>query len=341
MKLQILQLLLVYIGICTAYTVLKQHELKYFSDKKNVELLDPENENGLLYPILKPRLPGSKGSKEVRDHIISFFETLDAGWNIEQDAFVSETPTGPMNFTNLIITRDAPSSESDLKRLTLVAHYDSKAEPEGFIGAIDSAYPCALLMYLAAQVDTMLTEHWSTGTDSLGLQLVFLDGEEAIKDWTDTDSIYGARHLASRWESEKLLESIDLFVLLDLLGSSNPSIYSFYASSHVYHEHLQAIEKTLRRNKLLKSRRGAPSWFRRAKRFEVAGQLGDDHVPFVERGVSVLHLIPVPFPDTWHTIKDTGKSLDPVACHDWALIMTAFVAEYMNLTGFVSGNSEL
>ena len=29
------------------------------------------------------------------------------------------------------------------------------------------------------------------------LQLVFLDGEEAIMRWTDTDSIYGARHLAS------------------------------------------------------------------------------------------------------------------------------------------------
>jgi len=25
------------------------------------------------------------------------------------------------------------------------------------------------------------------------LQLVFFDGEEAFKDWTDTDSIYGAR----------------------------------------------------------------------------------------------------------------------------------------------------
>ena len=26
------------------------------------------------------------------------------------------------------------------------------------------------------------------------LQLLFLDGEEAFKDWTDTDSIYGARY---------------------------------------------------------------------------------------------------------------------------------------------------
>jgi len=28
------------------------------------------------------------------------------------------------------------------------------------------------------------------------LQLVFFDGEEAFRDWTDTDSVYGARSVA-------------------------------------------------------------------------------------------------------------------------------------------------
>ena len=32
--------------------------------------------------------------------------------------------------------------------------------------------------------------------DDMTLQLVFFDGEEAFKDWTDTDSIYGARYVA-------------------------------------------------------------------------------------------------------------------------------------------------
>lgn len=32
--------------------------------------------------------------------------------------------------------------------------------------------------------------------DDMTLQLVFFDGEEAFKDWTDTDSIYGARCIA-------------------------------------------------------------------------------------------------------------------------------------------------
>jgi len=29
------------------------------------------------------------------------------------------------------------------------------------------------------------------------LQLIFFDGEEAFKDWTDTDSIYGARFVTT------------------------------------------------------------------------------------------------------------------------------------------------
>jgi len=32
------------------------------------------------------------------------------------------------------------------------------------------------------------------------LQLIFFDGEEAFVHWTDTDSIYGARHLAAQME---------------------------------------------------------------------------------------------------------------------------------------------
>lgn len=32
------------------------------------------------------------------------------------------------------------------------------------------------------------------------LQLVFFDGEEAFEEWTDTDSLYGSRHLAELME---------------------------------------------------------------------------------------------------------------------------------------------
>lgn len=38
---------------------------------------------------------------------------------------------------------------------------------------------------------------------NLGLMLVFFDGEEAFQQWTDTDSLYGSRHLAAKWEKTR------------------------------------------------------------------------------------------------------------------------------------------
>lgn len=86
-------------------------------------------------------------------------------------------------------------------RLALVAHYDSKYTPAGFIGAIDSAAPCAMIMHAARSVDRALTKKWEAmeAEGSLGLeeekgvQIIFLDGEEAFLSWTDTDSLYGSR----------------------------------------------------------------------------------------------------------------------------------------------------
>jgi len=32
------------------------------------------------------------------------------------------------------------------------------------------------------------------------LKFIFFDGEEAFEEWGPEDSIYGARHLAAKWE---------------------------------------------------------------------------------------------------------------------------------------------
>ena len=85
------------------------------------------------------------------------------------------------------------------------------------------------------------------------LQFIFFDGEEAFKTWTATDSIYGARHLAGKWEQPYVygnyhgtfLDRIDIFVLLDLLGAKNPQLYSLNPKTHVrsYHFYKMAIHK--------------------------------------------------------------------------------------------------
>ncbi|KAJ2247861.1 hypothetical protein GGI13_004884, partial [Coemansia sp. RSA 455] len=51
-----------------------------------------------------------------------------------------------------------------------------------------------------------------------------------------------------------------------------------------------------------------------------AGRVEDDHVPFVERNVPVLHLISVPFPKVWHTMQDDATALDQGVVGDMSLL---------------------
>ncbi|ODV89648.1 hypothetical protein CANCADRAFT_18528, partial [Tortispora caseinolytica NRRL Y-17796] len=299
----------------------------------------------LLDPVLVPRTPGSAGSKAVRDHIKGVFSSLDA-WNIEEDVFTTSTPIGDVEFHNLIFSKDPPWVVNP-SRITLVAHYDSKRNPEGFIGAIDSAVPVAILLNVARNLDAAmkkaleLIRHGAyrvvRNSDDLGIQIIFLDGEEAMLEWTNTDSIYGAKHLADKWHSEQVrphsvtsgnkLSTIDLFVLLDLIGAANTAIGNYYQRSNWAYHRLAVIEQRLRNKKKLMTSSAIFDDTTGSKAY-LAGLIGDDHLPFVAKGVDVLHLIPNRFPRQWHTLKDDKEHLDPDSVHDWSMIFNAFTAEY-------------
>ena len=55
-----------------------------------------------------------------------------------------------------------------------------------------------MMLNAARELDNLLKVQKKRNPE-ITLQLIFLDGEEAFVDWTDTDSIYGARHLAAKW----------------------------------------------------------------------------------------------------------------------------------------------
>lgn len=159
----------------------------------------------LLSPILTPRVPGTPGHARVQSHFVSFFRSQLPLWSVEWHNSTSTTPaTGSalVPFSSLIFRRDPPWARTgDVSRLTLVAHYDSMYRPEGFVGATDSAAPCAVLMHVARSVDGALSRKWAGGragdgledVQEMGVQIVFLDGEEAWVSWTEEDSVYGAR----------------------------------------------------------------------------------------------------------------------------------------------------
>lgn len=161
----------------------------------------------VLAPLLIPRVPGTPGSATAQRHFADFFVRNLPEWTQEWHNSTSTTPaTGAQQipFANLVLRRDPPwAAAGDVARLTLVAHYDSLYRPEGFVGATDSAAPCAILMHVARSVDAALTAKWAGMAargeteagleEEKGVQVIFLDGEEAWETWSASDSLYGAR----------------------------------------------------------------------------------------------------------------------------------------------------
>lgn len=135
------------------------------------------------------------------------------------------------------------------------------------------------------------------------LTILFLDGEEAFHDWTDTDSIYGARHLSQLWEDTyppntlldldsgsshshskrrydpipTYIETIDHFVLLDLLGNKHSRLHSYYRETDWLFDEMADADKRLKARGLVEVESGEKDWFQRQRMRP--GMIGDDHLP--------------------------------------------------------------
>ncbi|VDN38145.1 unnamed protein product [Gongylonema pulchrum] len=261
--------------------------------------------------MLVPRIVDTETHQQVAGHIAGTLSSL--GFSIEWDRFTDQTPHGPKLFETIVAT-------------------------QVFIGATDSAVPCAILIDIASSLAPFLSRR---KRKDVGLQLIFFDGEEALEDWTATDSIYGSRHLAAKWKQQYFANTYqssfeikneidrivgDLLMLLDLLGAPNPLLFNFenYSSTSAFVK-LYKIEKTLREIGCLHQ---IPQIFQPRTAFS---KVEDDHVPFLKHGVPVLHLIPLPFPAVWHKPSDDASAIDYNTIDNLNSIFRVFVAAYLGL----------
>lgn len=181
------------------------HYYKVMSESVFVQFVDKLDDIGEIHQVLSniliERVPGTENNTIVREYIADYMHNL--GWSIEKDEFIDNTPHKPVKFVNIIsrLNRNAA------RYLTFACHFDSK-EIHGFVGATDSAVPCAMLMNLAKVLKNDLQK---VQNNLLSVQFIFFDGEEAFVQWTELDSIYGSRHLANKWEHENELHKIVSF----------------------------------------------------------------------------------------------------------------------------------
>jgi glutaminyl-peptide cyclotransferase len=195
------------------------------------------------------------------------------------------------------------------------------------------------------------------------IQLIFFDGEEAMVHWTNDDSIYGARHLAKTWTNtlhtltnlnngstfkKSPIEMIDALVLLDLLGkfetyfkgTKEASISNSQQATQWVWDRLCRIHEKLAALKLLspymlERLKNGDYYFRPGNPTISSYALQDDHVPFLNLGVPICHIIPTPFPNVWHKETDNADALDEGTIMDLALTFRVLVSEYFGLQQYI------
>uniref|UniRef100_A0A8C2PDV7 Glutaminyl-peptide cyclotransferase n=1 Tax=Capra hircus TaxID=9925 RepID=A0A8C2PDV7_CAPHI len=197
--------------------------------------------------------------------------------------------------------------------------------------------PLAVRGVRRGAVDWTQEKNISDSRPDLSLQLIFFDGEEAFHLWSPQDSLYGSRHLASKMVSTphppgardtNQLHGMDLLVLLDLIGAPYPTFPNFFPNTARWFGRLEAIEHGLHELGLLKDHSSERRYFRN---YGYGGVIQDDHIPFLRRGVPVLHLISSPFPEVWHTMDDNEENLDRTTIDNLNKILQVFVLEYLHL----------
>lgn len=294
-----------------------------------------------LKQILKPRIVGTATHDEVKRYIVD--QLKQQQFTVELDEFNDKTPHfGRLKFSNIV---GKLNPEAD-KYITIACHYDSKYFREhAFIGAVDSAVPCAMMLNLAKTTESALTL-LKNNTD-LSLMLIFFDGEEAFRKWSATDSLYGSRHLATKWttmpyvsrtlgKSMREIDRIQLMLLLDLIGGENPKFYNFFDNTKNYHRRLSSIESNLRKNRLLLKDPKSSEMFINQTTFS---RIEDDHLPFLKRNIPILHLIPVPFPKHWHKPEDTEENVNLRTVGNINMILRVFTLEYLTYCNSKYGKS--
>ena len=136
-----------------------------------------------------------------------------AGLKAVEQAWDDETPLGKVHMVNLIATIPGASAI----RLAITGHYDTKFVREfPFVGASDGGSSAAFLLEMARVLKAR--------KNRMTMELVFLDGEEAVVEWRGNDHTYGSRHYVETARRDGSLTSLKAMVLIDMIGDRDLGI---------------------------------------------------------------------------------------------------------------------
>ena len=243
---------------------------------------------------LGPRPAGTAAIEQSRKYIKA--QLAGVGVAVTEQAWDDQTPLGPVRMVNLIATIPGASKN----RLVIASHYDTKRFREfRFVGANDGGSSTAFLIELARVLKARL--------NPLTIELLFLDGEEAVVEWTGTDHTYGSRHYVDVAKRNGSLTTLKALVLVDMIGDRDLVIKRDTNSTPWLTDIIWEAARQQKQSSVFVS---------------LTTQIEDDHIPFIEARVPAVDIIDLEY-DAWHTAADT---LDAVSARSLQIVGDVLLA---------------
>jgi glutaminyl-peptide cyclotransferase len=230
-----------------------------------------------------PHPSGSPAIAQVQEYLLS--ELKSYGCTAETDAFsAADTPVGRLAMKNILvkISGEKPGI------ILLGTHYDTLLKKD-FVGADDGGSSTALMLELARLLCPQRGKY--------AVWIAFFDGEEAVKQWSDTDSRYGSRQMAARLATSGDIKKIRAFLLADIVGGRKAYFPRESSSTPAL---VDLVWNTA-------AKLGYSSLF-----LNEAASAEDDHDSFMKRGVPAVDVI-ADFVNNgyWHTPQDALDKISP------------------------------
>ncbi len=245
---------------------------------------------------LGPRPVGSKAHAAAELYIEAQIKLQKA--ELLEDAFTVNTVVGPQTMKNIV----ARFRGSTGRAIVFSGHYDTKRMP-GFVGANDGGSSTGFLLEMTRVV--------ARERHPDDIYLVWFDGEEAFREWSDRDSVYGSRHLEEKWARDGTLSRIEALINVDMIGDKDLDIVREANSSQSLTNLIWEMARSL----------GFGKYF-----LTEPAPIEDDHLPFARAGVNAVDLIDFDYgPENsyWHSPKDT---IDKLSSHSFQVVGSVLVA---------------
>jgi hypothetical protein len=228
-----------------------------------------------------PRVAGTPGAQKTRDYVAAQMKAL--GLTVVEQAFDAKTPLGTVRMVNLRVRLNGDDSKG---RLIIAGHYDTKLfKALRFVGANDAGSSTAFLIEAARVLKDR--------ANPMAIELLFLDGEEAVVDWnTNDDNTYGSRYYVDAAKKDGSLSSIRALILVDMIGDRDLRIMRESNSTRWLTDIVWTAAKSLKRPEFV----------------DEETTIEDDHLPFLRAGVPAVDIIDLDYP-AWHTVGDTFDKL--------------------------------